>query len=831
MIMTLPVRRTTTILLQNSSNNTNGKYGTTIIPSTIVTTNTDTNNNNGPDSCGSQKKKKHPLMTSMRMQRWIMLITSVLLFILFQIESIIYKEIIVAPTTGSTIMENGEGKGANRLLRYYKEDDDDNNDNKQQQQRRQQQQQQQQQPVARNGFIPRGLLRTSSIIMSLKQFSNDHVGSGTTENNNGKDNDEERGAIMTFDNFDIERMEYDLHRINATSRSTKIISTKKEKYNGNYNNNNIKNNRRITILPRTIELDDQLNNVIMKRTTTLHVGNNANNNDNNLHGYINHTSTMKPRIMELEEDNNDDDDVDDDNETAILDFERPWYEECETILTPPSSSSTLPIVHPTCNDIHESFILPTMLLGGKDTTTNGSNSSNNSSSLLSMKGSWRSVWKVNDNEINDNYYHHILQQSKTNSSVISSAASIPTLVTTASPPPSVVVMKVLHLHRRFDEESFNAHGTDIMVMDRLTASPYVVTAYSFCGQSVVTEYADTLGRDYVKRYDIGSQERLRVARDLARGLADVQALQPLPHSRYIANNDDDHNNNNTNDDVSSTIYDDSPNTPIVFAHNDITIANTVMINGRIKWNDFNIGVFLRKRKKKQDNSNNVDVTNNDLRTTTTIVTALDLKSRRHERDPKMKSNRRNKAIYNETSTPFSLSTSPLFTAFNKESNNNYNGIQNDDTMMCPSPVKFRNDLWRSPEEVKNISYVQLTQADVYGLGNILYQTMTRHQPWSFKEKGGIPLTKADVVERKIGSNSSSSAIPTIPEQYLNTTKRALQTLFAATNLCYYTTPAKRPTARRLAYGFGILYNKIKSNNNKSRVTRKMILDYLVVRSQ
>ena len=61
-----------------------------------------------------------------------MLITSVLLFILFQIESIIYKEIIVAPTTGSTIMENGEGKGANRLLRYYKEDDDDNNDNKQQ---------------------------------------------------------------------------------------------------------------------------------------------------------------------------------------------------------------------------------------------------------------------------------------------------------------------------------------------------------------------------------------------------------------------------------------------------------------------------------------------------------------------------------------------------------------------------------------------------------------------------------------------------------------------------------------------------------------------------
>jgi len=127
-------------------------------------------------------------------------------------------------------------------------------------------------------------------------------------------------------------------------------------------------------------------------------------------------------------------------------------------------------------------------------------------------------------------------------------------------------------------------------------------------------------------------------------------------------------------------------------------------------------------------------------------------------------------------------------------------------------------MWRSPEEIQNTSYVQMTQSDVYGLGNILYQTMTRHQPWTYKEPGGA-LTNTDIANRKI-----NGTIPTIPEQYLNTTKRELQAMFAATNLCFYHVPNRRPTARRLAYGLGSLYNKLK---HKERVTRQMILDYLV----
>ena len=37
----------------------------------------------------------------------------------------------------------------------------------------------------------------------------------------------------------------------------------------------------------------------------------------------------------------------------------------------------------------------------------------------------------------------------------------------------------------------------------------------------MTEMANTSGRDYVKRYDIRTRERLKIARDLARGKRDL----------------------------------------------------------------------------------------------------------------------------------------------------------------------------------------------------------------------------------------------------------------------------------------------------------------------
>jgi hypothetical protein len=226
-----------------------------------------------------------------------------------------------------------------------------------------------------------------------------------------------------------------------------------------------------------------------------------------------------------------------------------------------------PIVHSNCNSLHE-------IKMESDIT------------LIATSGSWRTTWKVDSDS---------------------------------------AVLKMLNYDRDFDHQSMQAHAMDSVVMDELTSSPYTVNEYGFCSQSVLTEWAPTGGRDHVKSYDIKTRARLKIARDLARGLADLQSLRHL-HSYS--------NMNRTS----------------VFAHNDINIANTVFVNGMVKWNDFNIGVLLRT----------------------------------------------------EIDNP---------------------------TKACGSPVLFKGDMWRSPEEIRNTSYVQVEQSDVYGLGNVLYQVMTRHQPW------------------------------------------------------------------------------------------------------
>jgi serine/threonine protein kinase len=332
------------------------------------------------------------------------------------------------------------------------------------------------------------------------------------------------------------------------------------------------------------------------------------------------------------------------------DFEKPFYDECFPIVEPK--------VHPTCNVMHELTLESDI-------------------SLLSAKGSWRTAWKVEHED---------------------------------------VVLKMLNLNRKFDHESMDAHAVDIMVMDQLTASPHVIRAHGFCGQSVATEYAPKSGRDYIKQPEIRSTERLKIARDLARGLADLQALRPL------------HDYHKRGNQKSLT----------VFAHNDINIANTVEIDGQVKWNDFNIGVLLRQN----------------------------------------------------------------------------NGTE------CRYPVRYKADLWRSPEEVRNTTYVQVEQSDMYGLGNILYQVMARHQPWTHKEPGGIPSIDV-IIERK-----KQGMLPTIPEQYKNSTRTEMHALLFATISCYHPNPEKRPTAYGLAHALGTVYDAVK---DKKKLSTRKVRDLFMIK--
>ena len=331
-----------------------------------------------------------------------------------------------------------------------------------------------------------------------------------------------------------------------------------------------------------------------------------------------------------------------------------------------------PQVHPTCNHLHEQTM--------QDDQT----------SLLSTKGSWRTAWTVRND---------------------------------------TAVLKVLQYSRSFDHGSYERHAMDVIVSDLLTASPYVIDAFGFCGQSILQEWAPSGARDVVKSYDIRNRQRLKIARDLARGLADLQALQAIPHESFK--------------DGGRLTLRDIPSPPqILFSHNDINIANTIYSDSRkvIKWNDFNIGVFLRTKK-----------------------------------------------------------------------GSNF-------TSECGAPVKFRADLWRSPEEVRNTSYVQLPYTDMYGFGNILYQVMTRHQPWTHKEPEG-QLTVEQVADRK-----RKGILPTMPEKYLNATSKDLQIMLLATRSCYHPVPSKRLTAYELAHALSYLYDRLQ---NKQPVTSSMLRDFFM----
>lgn len=184
-------------------------------------------------------------------------------------------------------------------------------------------------------------------------------------------------------------------------------------------------------------------------------------------------------------------------------FERPFYEECQ----PMADWQTH--FYPSCNNLHEVEVV--------------------SSELVSLQGSWRSVWTVPSGEGDGK-----------------------------------VVLKMLKFEKReFDHESYAYHTVDARVMERLTSSPYVVDIYGFCGQSVLTEYATGNARMLLKSPRFSNRERLKLAYSLVRALEDLHSVD----------------------------YPESSNATI--GHNDINIANAVDVDGQIKLNDFNLAVLMR----------------------------------------------------------------------------------------------------------------------------------------------------------------------------------------------------------------------------------------------
>ena len=187
---------------------------------------------------------------------------------------------------------------------------------------------------------------------------------------------------------------------------------------------------------------------------------------------------------------------------------------------------------------------------------------------------------------------------------------------------------------------------------------------------------------------------------------------------------------------------DYPNaTNITFTHNDLNMANAVAVQGHIKLNDFNIGVLQR---------------------------------------------------WNRTAGS-----------------------------ICKMPVLFEAPLWKSPEEIvaaqriheaaeeeaaagdtpqeeyatalNTEHWVYAGPTDVFGLGNLLFQVLTKRQPWTHLEPDGAK-NASDAGQRKVRGEQ-----PFVPPKYHRntTTHVALAALHQAVQLCYRTNPADRPTSFQL----------------------------------
>ena len=175
---------------------------------------------------------------------------------------------------------------------------------------------------------------------------------------------------------------------------------------------------------------------------------------------------------------------------------------------------------PNCNTLHEMDIIQQShpRIGGDI-------------NLFSTGGYWRDAWKID-------------YSCKRNSTDIIGCQE-------------TVVLKTLKLQHDFEAANYEHDRIDMMAMEKLTSSPHVINIFSACGNSVTTEYADgervgTLA-DSKKKIPLA---RLKIARDIAQGLADVHEIG--------------------------------------LVHYDVNLANIVSIGETLKINDFNIGIPVKR---------------------------------------------------------------------------------------------------------------------------------------------------------------------------------------------------------------------------------------------
>ncbi|KAL7527118.1 hypothetical protein ACHAXR_003684, partial [Thalassiosira sp. AJA248-18] len=142
-----------------------------------------------------------------------------------------------------------------------------------------------------------------------------------------------------------------------------------------------------------------------------------------------------------------------------------------------------------------------------------------------------------------------------------------------------MAVKTLRLDRDYLHEYYELHRRDAVAMERLTASPYVMDIFGYCGQSAITELAYSgKGINNLYRLSTGlkgidtpyvKQTKLQIAVMTSLGLSHIHSVALDDGQRQTLSQ------------------------PATIAHYDINPRNIIMTpSGKPKLNDFNVAEFL-----------------------------------------------------------------------------------------------------------------------------------------------------------------------------------------------------------------------------------------------
>jgi serine/threonine protein kinase len=136
--------------------------------------------------------------------------------------------------------------------------------------------------------------------------------------------------------------------------------------------------------------------------------------------------------------------------------------------------------------------------------------------------------------------------------------------------------------------------------------------------------------------------------------------------------------------------------------------------------------------------------------------------------------------------------------------------------MCGVPIRYKGVKHSAPEiPLHPTGQVNGTAADVYMVGDILYEILTGIRPWKQKEdRTNNPLYPHNITKSVMRATKLKGVIPHLPEKYYKDVRLiedlAVQTLWQATRACYMFEPERRPTAFQLAVNLTRAYQRIQS---------------------